>query len=732
MSGPMSIFQRIFAAPSDRSRASVQRALQDDASNDDYSNNQRSKEEIGAMNEPAATRRASAAIDATTRSDDGSDEDDSIAFRAPNDDGEASVSNVNIRTDVFFVPHQPPANDDQAAAPVTTSQPPSSAAVFAAAVAADRSERGGGDDASSKSERKRDRPVAAPPTAKNQRDDYDDLFFEPDDERRHHRHNNATIDVGDDDDEKEKNPANGKRAKAAPVPTSSSPPEKKIGGPFDVLEQGGAHSIVNWPYPIETAPDPFGRVDPATGHLLRLEDEPNAPYGPEWTREKMARFVKVLADPIYRFTSRTAGMCNSKVDAFWTGPIDHGGNNIGNAPPPFSNTGNGGRGRGKSGKKSSSGNDDDDEDDAAIVGDYDPLKYSSQIQALRSALKALESQKRVESDRYNDTRRTLAVTLKETDVGATKVSELRQMMRVILGADEYGKLSDNWQALLDASRKKVTDDQTALLKRINVDITTKERELRNLIDRAEAATRRQTVARGFLRSAAPRPRAYQAYLNLIDSLRTDRSPESQRFINALERAAAETSETSAATTTQSSGNALVADEGVEQRNYRRLYGQLPENFGVFFMSSVFEGALKLAYDAVLYVAKRKLFLYDLMTQESVNGRFALLVAKYIVEARTSAGGGRFTTETARQSNTRTIRHLLDWFRNVSYDNTEEWNLLYMGQNPYQSHEIQARRASLESFGGFSSSSANDIRNEVRARSQAVRASMGMPTVQRFF
>lgn len=94
----------------------------------------------------------------------------------------------------------------------------------------------------------------------------------------------------------------------------------------------------------------------------------------------------------------------------------------------------------------------------------------------------------------------------------------------------------------------------------------------------------------------------------------------------------------------------------------------------------------------MYVSRKSILLYDLMTQDSVSGQFSTLVAAFIRKTR-QGDGTRFGRKSQREETVATIRRLAFWFRYVEYDSC--FQLMYMGRDPYKAQILRTRRHMLE-------------------------------------
>jgi len=471
------------------------------------------------------------------------------------------------------------------------------------------------------------------------------------------------------------------------IDTAAPMEEERIESQFDVLGTAGAHAVPNWPFTLENAPAETGRVD-RQGNVVQVADEPSVPYGPAWTRARTARIVALLSDPLYRFVRRTAGKVNSKPDAFWTGPFD---DTIVRRRRPTSQR--------------------QPAPALPATQQLSDASFRASIIERTPELKAL--QESIETTKQDLIRVTRRAARKKTDrereiaqirnggnipqfirnVDAEDATDAqRQLLEDI--RDSTTTSAENLsgelrQFLVDLIRKEIEKEQKEANDEksdIQQQIASTQRELEPRVEALLTSLRRTGVLDQLLQRADPSNELTKSYVQFLDALKNQQTPRAQQFLRAIEQAA------------ERELGLIVAgsrsDDVLEQRGaQRRQWLALPENLGLFFWDSIFDAALKEAHDAVLYVAKKEFLLYDLMVQETVNGRFSELTAAYILRTR-QIGGNRFQRGSVLADTNRRIRNLIEWFKGTAYDNNDE--IVYLGYNPHASATIQQRQLQLES------------------------------------
>lgn len=440
--------------------------------------------------------------------------------------------------------------------------------------------------------------------------------------------------------------------------------EKKIGGPFDILQNGGTHQFQNWPFTLEDVPSADGTINPLTGQITRLSDQPNIPFGPDWIRERIARRLAFLSDPIYRFVARTAGVVNSRIETFWKAPetsFQTSGRRGGQVQGLFSGIFQ--DGRSATGRTEIFTEKKEDE----------IFKNDRELTNLQSALSVQQQRRKELQDRIdfeNRIRQWPENTILNINGEQINVTSERK--------EEAERIIQGLQPTLNSVVSQIKDLQQRMRTRQSILIK---------------AINRQTSLGRLINRANPQDQFVRSWLNFLDQLSQSLDPAAQSFVDALQKATQDEFAKRQGQVSSNGGFLPPASTATPDRiEARRLWIQLPENLGVFFWDNIFDSALQQAYAGILQVAKKQILLYDLMTQDNVSARFSQLVGEYIRYAR-ARDSTRFTTNQNMKIITNNIKRLIQWFKFVNY--ADDWTLVYFGRNPYKSQILQMRRAVLE-------------------------------------
>lgn len=378
---------------------------------------------------------------------------------------------------------------------------------------------------------------------------------------------------------------------------------------------------------LEDTPSVVGKINPKTKKPSTVSDEQNIPYHVAWIMDRVHRYMRLLANPIFSWLRKTAKRVNLPVDALLAIP------------------------------------------DSTLSGSFSK-SFTTQF-FKRNNLGDYENQRRRNIEKI---RKETEQKIEEKIAENEKILELQNKLenKKIELKVQQDKLAAQKDDIPDAENTENRLKESSLLK----EIATFEKQIKLLKEQLRQQYTKENITE--LVSRLENPEASNKVItDFLGKLGTNPDPKMQAFINNLEQQALENF------VEPQGGDSQIPISEV-RANAQRLWLLAPENLGMFFWDGTVDAAIGDALTSLAVTTKKKYNQFHLITDdELVSELFSQLVSKFILKSRISDGSRNITKE-LKLSNEREINSLCNLFKNAVKSSGGK---LYLNLNPTpQSHK----------------------------------------------
>lgn len=358
---------------------------------------------------------------------------------------------------------------------------------------------------------------------------------------------------------------------------------------------------------LESTPSVVGKINPKTKKPFTVADEQNIPYHVTWIMDRVHRYMRLLANPIFAWLRKTARKVNLSPDAFLAIP------------------------------------------DSTLSGSFSK-SFTTQF-FKRNNLGDYENQRKRNIEKI---RKETEQKIEEKITQNEKILELQNKLenkRIELKVQQ-DKLAAQKDNISVAENTENRTKESNLLK----EIAAFEKQIKLLKEQLRQQYAKENITE--LVSRLENPEASNKVItDFLGKLGTNPDPKMQAFINNLEQQALENF------VEPQGGDSQIPISEV-RANAQRLWLLAPENLGMFFWDGTIDAAIGEALTSLATKTKKKYNQFHLITDdELVSELFSQLVSKYILKYRIS-DGSRNVTKELKLSNEREIVSLCNLFKNA--------------------------------------------------------------------